>query len=1006
MTVHREDLLLADQPSPAGYVALVLHAHLPYVRHMHRDDLMEERWFFEAMTETYFPLLECFSRLKQDGIPFRLTMTMTPTLLALMDDPVMQLRYEKHLVHSIKLAELEMERHQEQEQLHALAAMYQTRWSKWLQLYREWEYQIIPRFKAFADEGYLELMTCAATHAYLPFIKNDAVARVQIEFGAAEHERHFGARPNGIWLPECAYSPHLSPMLRESGLRYFIVDEHAISHADPCPVRETLAPVQTYDNVYAFCRDAASSHQVWSSHEGYPGDPQYREYYRDIGYDLGWHDLEEWAYIKPYLLSDGARINTGIKYYRITGAGSHKELYNEQAAQARAYEHARHFLHSRLSHVMHTNKLDRPPILLCPYDAELFGHWWYEGPIWIEALFRELHHQQQTKGCNIAFISPVDYIALHPDAQQVELPCSSWGRGGYAEVWLQERNDWVYKHLHQAEDRLLDMISKQQRQLWGFRSVQERLCNQSIRELLLAESSDWAFIIDADTVPSYASQRTKEHIMRCHLLLDMLEQGVYDEVALYEMEQAIDCFPTIDYQVLLQLYKRQVQCSTSHMTIASLTEQICPSLPNRFPLSSWKRSRTTSKCVLMLAWEFPPLVVGGLSRAVYDLSRHLARHQCEVHVITREVPGSPSTEWMHGVMVHRAPLPTPVAPIGFMDWVLQLNAAMCDRVDELIQDGLHVDFVHAHDWLVYLAAKDLKDTYQFPLIATIHATEHGRNNGTLHSSVQHRIHETERQLVHAAEHVIVCSQAMVQEVEQLFDIKRSAVSMIPNGVECAWQPAALAGSGKDHITLSPSLSFRRERSNHLQAFRAQYAAPDERVLFFIGRLVYEKGIQVLLQALPLVKQHVSNIKLIIAGTGPMLNELKRQVHEMNLTDSVCLAGFVQDEVRENLFQIADLCIFPSLYEPFGIVALEAMGHGIPVVVSDTGGLAEIIDHGRDGFKALPGHVESLAWHVTELLQNEALARRYAVEAMRKVRTMYDWDSIAVSTRQVYEGVIA
>ncbi|MGZ9583477.1 1,4-alpha-glucan branching protein domain-containing protein [Paenibacillus marinisediminis] len=944
-------------PIKRGYASFILHAHLPYVRHKDEAGKLEERWFFEAMTETYIPLIDMFKRLKREGIPFRITMTLSPTLLALMEDSLLKERYEQHLLSNIHLTTLEVERLNDCPEQKQVAAMYRDRWQQWLCHYRNWDRDMIGQFRQYQELGFLELMTCAATHAYLPFIYNEKLVEAQIEIGVREHERHFGVRPRGIWLPECGYTPHLTPLLRKSGLSYFIVDMHGITDADPAPLASTLRPILVDERTYAFGRDLESSRQVWDSSCGYPGHPDYREYYRDIGYDLGWHDEAEWNYIKPYVLRDGTRVNTGLKYYRVTGQKDHKAWYDEDRARLRARVHARHFINSRLNQIdtywgLHPD-CEKPPLIVSPYDAELFGHWWFEGPLWIEMLFRELHADQGAWSDRLEYITPSDYIERYPDAERAHLPAGSWGRGGYSEVWLMQRNDWIYKHLHQAEDRLINTLNEAAPPKWGFTEVHERICNQAVRELMLAESSDWAFIMEADTVPSYAMERTKEHIMRCHTLLDMLEQRVYDEEQLNCMEAEYPCFPNIDYRLLL---------------LGESTSESGNSMP-----------KAAIKRVLMLAWEYPPLVIGGLSRAVYELSRHLAAKQCEVHVMTRDVPGSPPYEVMDGVHIYRVPVPKSETPIGFMDWVLQMNIAMIDGVEALMNNnGVQFDFVHAHDWLVYIAAKELKHTYNLPLITTIHATEYGRNLGEVHTDLQHRIHDLESELVRESEHIIVCSHAMVREVNQLFDVPLSRVTMIPNGVECAESaPSPL-----------------------------HHAADDGPVLFCIGRLVYEKGIHVLLHALPLIRQTMKHARLIIAGAGPMASQLKAIIHELMLDDCVHLIGFVDSDIRDKLFQVTDVCVFPSLYEPFGIVALEAMGAGIPVVVSDTGGLAEIIDHDRDGYKTPPGDVESLAWHTVDLLRDRDKAQRFSLAAARKVRSKYDWNTIAVSTRKIYEEVIA
>lgn len=947
-----------------GYLSLILHAHLPYVRHADRDDYMEERWFFEAITETYLPLLHMFDRLHRDNVPFRLTVSLSPPLLAMMEDSLMVERYEAYLTQLIQLATLEQARNQEQPEFAELAAMYHARWTELFALYRACECNVISKFRHYQDLGYIDIITCSATHAFLPFLKHRESMKAQIQTGVLEYERHFGQKPKGIWLPECAYTSELSTVLKECGIQYFIVDQHGLEHATPKPNRGLSAPVMTVDGIHAFARDPESSRQVWSSHEGYPGDPDYREYYRDIGYDLGWNNPEEWDYIKPFVLKNGARIHTGMKYYRISGKEEDKAPYVPSWARHKASIHADHFLHCREQQIANLRAShDRKPLIVSPYDAELFGHWWYEGPLWIEALFRNPRNEQGT----FAFITPGDYLKEYPISETVDLPFCSWGRNGYGEVWLQQENDWVYRHLHKAEDRLLHTLQQQQGHLWGHTNVAERILNQAVRELMLAQSSDWAFIMDAQTVPSYATARTERHLAQFHQLLDMIDHQVYDVELLQRFEELTACLPSVSYHM--------------YTPDASLHPHLLSAAYRREALTSMRHRK-----VLMLAWEFPPFVVGGLAKAVFDLSRYLVTQGIEVHVITRDVEASPSYEIMNHIHVHRVAVLHTTTPIDFMDWVFQLNLAISDYGVLLFESGHRFDFIHAHDWLVHYAAKDLKEFAHIPLIATIHATEHGRNHGIIEQDIQRHIHQLETELTTIADQVIVCSHSMVQEIQSLFSIPASKISMIPNGVEI---------SSKLHT----------QQEDDLAIHRLRYAQPDEKIVFYIGRLVYEKGIQVLIEALPSIHAAVPNTRIVIAGTGPMKQALQELTARKGLDAYVTFTGFIHDDERNLLLHMADVCVFPSLYEPFGIVSLEAMQSGTPVVVSDTGGLAEIIDHGTDGYKALPGHVESLAWHVTEVLLHPEIAEVMARNALNKVEQRYDWKSIAASTKKVYEGVI-
>jgi 1,4-alpha-glucan branching enzyme len=351
---------------------------------------------------------------------------------------------------------------------------------------------------------------------------------------------HFGRDPRGIWLPECGYAPGIDRYLAAENIRYFFVDSHALANAVPRPRRGVYAPVYTPSGVAAFARDSESSMQVWSAEHGYPGDPVYREFYRDIGYDA------DYDYIRPYIQPTGDRKNVGIKYHRITGDVplSDKELYDPKAAAARADEHAGNFLFNRTKQIEYLRSAfgnEPAPIVVSPYDAELYGHWWYEGPIFLDRLIRKAAVEQDV----LQLQSPVDYLARYPDQQLAQPPMSSWGAGGYSAVWLDQCNDWIYRYLHKASERMIELA----RQFPDASGVQRRALNQAARELLLAQSSDWAFIIKTGTMVDYAVRRTREHVLRFTRLYEQLKGNGIDEGWLASVESKDNLFSAIDYRV-------------------------------------------------------------------------------------------------------------------------------------------------------------------------------------------------------------------------------------------------------------------------------------------------------------------------------------------------------------------------------------------------------------------------------------------------------------------------
>ena len=519
-----------------GYLSFVLHAHLPYVRHPEHDRFLEEEWFYEAITETYIPLIKEFEALIRDGVHFRLTMSLTPTLLSMMTDPLLQSRYVKHLERLIELSEKEMARTRSDSKFGPLAKMY-------FDMFREAHHIFCDRygrdltraFRSFMERGYLEIITCGATHGFLPLMQlYPEAVRAQIQMAARTHERILGRRPLGIWLPECGYAPGIDAFLKEAGILFFIVDNHAIVFGSPRPKYGVFAPVYCPSGVAAFGRDLESSKSVWSAEEGYPGDSEYREFYRDIGFDL------DYDYMRPYLNGDGTRIHTGVKYYRITGSPD-KEPYNPIGANQKAAEHAGNFLFNRVKQVEHLHALmGQAPMIVSPYDAELFGHWWFEGPKWLGFLLRKIHFDQKT----IETLTPVEYLQRHPKNQVVSPTMSSWGYNGYSEVWLNGSNDWIYRHLHKAVERMTEMANRYREP--GER--ERRVLNQMVRELLLAQSSDWAFIMKTGTHTSYAVNRTKDHLQRFTQLYEALSKNSMDMPALERIESIDNLFPDADYR--------------------------------------------------------------------------------------------------------------------------------------------------------------------------------------------------------------------------------------------------------------------------------------------------------------------------------------------------------------------------------------------------------------------------------------------------------------------------
>jgi Uncharacterized conserved protein len=522
---------------PQGSLALILHAHLPFVRHPEHENFHEEDWLYEAIAETYLPLLRMLRRFAVEKVPVRLTFTMTPTLCEMLRDPLLQARAERYLTRNIALAEAEMERTAGDHALNELARFYHQRFAEALAFYTdELARDIVGAFAQLQEDGVIEIITCAATHGFLPLMEAYPEAiRAQILIGRDSYRECFGRDPAGIWLPECAYVPAVAKFLQEADIRWFVVDAHGLMFGTPKPRFAIWSPYFTPAGPAVFGRDRDSSRQVWSQREGYPGDPAYRDFYRDIGQDLPEDYLSRF-------LPPGHRHFTGIKYHRITGPQREKEIYNRDWAAGAADAHAGHFLESRKKQIGELSAmLPVEPIVLSPFDAELFGHWWFEGPQFLDLFLRKAAYDQDV----FRLTTPGDYLRRNPTQQLIAPAPSSWGNKGYWEVWLDPSNSWIYPHLHAAARRMTECA-----RLFAASASpsRERVLRQMARELLLAQASDWAFLMKTGTAREYATRRTKDHVLRFTRLYEMLVDGGVDMAFVEFCESRDSLFSNIEWR--------------------------------------------------------------------------------------------------------------------------------------------------------------------------------------------------------------------------------------------------------------------------------------------------------------------------------------------------------------------------------------------------------------------------------------------------------------------------
>lgn len=942
----------------AGRLVLLFHAHLPFLHATATGNSLQERWLYEAVIESYLPLLMTFRRLRRDRVPHRAVFSLSPPLLAMLSHPRFLQGARRHLDRLLELAE--RERRRTRGTAFAPAAEWYGERLAGIRAY--WDDglggDLLGGFREAAAAGSLEMITSAATHGYLPLMQSRQAVRAQVVAGLDEFERTMGRRPTGFWLPECGFAPGIDEVLAAAGIRYFFVDAHVIEHARPRPPAGVHRPVLTPAGVAAFGRDPESSRQVWDRHGGYPGDPVYREFYRDIGWDLPLED------VGPYVLDGPARADTGLKYHRITGPGEHKEPYDPAAAARRVPEHARHFAAAKAGQVERlVARGVAHPVVVAPFDAELFGHWWLEGPAWIEAVFRDL------AGGPVSAAAASDCLQEQPPDTVARLSLGSWGAGGYNQVWLNGANDWLYPRLHRAEERMIGLA----RAYPAADGLLKRALDQAARELLLAQSSDWAFMMTMDSAADYAAARALAHLDAFDGLYREIVGWQLREESLRDLEERDGVFPRLDHR----LYGEEVCGDWDH--------GVCPlvSGASREMRRLMRRRQRQPLRVLMLSWEYPPFVVGGLGRHVAGLSRALAAAGHEVTVVTAAHPEAVTDERHERLRVRRTG-PPPQREGDFLAWVYRFNEAVVRLFGTLAQEQ-PFDLIHAHDWLVGPAAAALQQRFDVPLVATVHATEHGRNGG-LTTDLQHAIHREEWRLTHEAVRIIACSRYMMEEISRLFATPPEKLALIPNGIDAGTMGASFLGA--------PVSRGRRP------------VGMDHRLVLFVGRLVAEKGVQVLLEAAPSVLRIQPRTLFLIAGRGPYGDDLRALAGRLGLEEHVRFLGHIGESEKHQLMREASAVVVPSLYEPFGIIALEAMAAGAPVVASDTGGLGEIIDHRVTGLKVPPGDPAALARALDEVLTDEALARGLAARAAVRVRERYSWEAVSEQTQTLYEEVLA
>ncbi|MCG2725738.1 MAG: DUF1957 domain-containing protein [Elusimicrobia bacterium] len=522
--------------SSKGSLMLMLHAHLPYVNHPGTTDIFEESWFFEAVVETYVPIISMLENLAKDGIRPSIAISISPTLGAMLENKLLEKKLNDYINSRLELIAKETCNTSDNPLLLKTLKVYEKLYSLAAETMRRYDGNLITPFKQFQQAGLIEIITASATHAVLPLLAHPEALRAQIAVAADDYQDRFNKKSRGFWMPECAYDKRLDTYIKLAGFDYTFVESHAVKKSR----YGVYAPLKTQKGLNIFARDIDSSREVWSSKFGYPGDSSYREFYRDLGYDA------DYEYIKPYLGMGKGRKPLGIKYHRVTGNVdlSQKALYDPDLAKATIARHAEDFLIKRLKQMDDIySDLSIKPIIVGCYDAELFGHWWFEGPAFLEAIIRRIREERLP----LQFVLPGEYIDSCQEPESIEPEMSSWGENGYFDPWINESNDKIYPHIIAATERMIETAGRFKNQ--AINNVTIRALNQAARETLLSQNSDWPFLMYINSHSDYAFSRINDHCENANNLLTQIIEKNIDETFLSELENRNNIFTRIDFRV-------------------------------------------------------------------------------------------------------------------------------------------------------------------------------------------------------------------------------------------------------------------------------------------------------------------------------------------------------------------------------------------------------------------------------------------------------------------------
>jgi 1,4-alpha-glucan branching enzyme len=526
-----------------GYILFVLNTHHPFVRHPETPYPIEEYWLFESMIDCYIPLIEVMKKLVSDDVAFKITFSLTPTLIMMLQDNLLRQRFTKYLDDRIQLLKSEIELLKNDEALSNVAVYHFHRMLTVRKLYFEdYKMDLISCFCSLLNSGKIDILASSATHAYLPiWQQNPAIVDLQISLGVELYRRTFGKKPTGFWLPECGYFPGVDEILSKHGIVYTFLDSHGILNGNPQPKYGVYSPVYSPSGLAIFGRNWASHNMVWLKDKGYPGHGAYLNYDKDIGFERDINYLFHFTHSKD-------KIPTGIRYLR-NGFYNETEPYDHKFSKSICRNHAEDFL-LRCQEMVNNIKMqeERKPVLVGLFDTEHFGHWWHEGPDWLDSVLRTAATNKQS----IKFITAADYLHEYSTNQVVIPSMSSWGYQGYSEVWLMGRNYWIYPLVYHYLDVLSELLlNLPQNPATNIK----RAFNQCIRELLQTQGSDWAFILHQETAVDYAIKTVKGHVNNIDSIVSQLNDTNINERLLYKMESQNNIF--IDFN----LYELFLSCN-------------------------------------------------------------------------------------------------------------------------------------------------------------------------------------------------------------------------------------------------------------------------------------------------------------------------------------------------------------------------------------------------------------------------------------------------------------